>query len=168
MIVMIVLFVTYNVRTFNLKYSNDTTVHGLWIVIFKVNISFWTACHNYYNIHDIPIDVHVMFMTLHTIGQGRSCITGDGDVQIYQTNSFGSVDNAGRVEICLGGVWGTIAADSITTPWSEKNAQVACIQAGFGGVLNVILQETYIYLMISCEKSVPISGGGGGGMLLPL
>ena len=42
----------------------------------------------------------------------------------------------------MDGVWGTIAADSIATPWSEKNAQVACIQAGFSGVLSVILQET--------------------------
>ena len=66
----------------------------------------------------------------------------EGDVQVYQTASFGSIDNAGRVEICMGGVWGTIAADSIATPWSEKNAQVACIQAGFSGVLNVILQRT--------------------------
>ena len=66
----------------------------------------------------------------------------EGDVHVYQTASFGSIDNAGRVEICMGGVWGTIAADDITTPWSEKNAQVACIQAGFSGVLNVILQET--------------------------
>ena len=66
----------------------------------------------------------------------------EGDVQVYQTTSFGSIDNAGRVEICMGGVWGTIAADSIATLWSEKNAQVACIQAGFSGVLNVILQRT--------------------------
>ena len=66
----------------------------------------------------------------------------EGDVQIYQTASFGSIDNAGRVEVCMGGVWGTIATDSIATPWSEKNAQVACIQAGFSGVLNVILQRT--------------------------
>ena len=41
----------------------------------------------------------------------------------------------------MGGVWGTIAADSSDTPWSEKNAQVACIQAGFSGVLNVILNR---------------------------
>ena len=78
---------------------------------------------------------------VNVIGQSRSCATDeDGDVQIYPTNSFGR--NAGRVEICMGGVWGTIAADSVATPWSEKNAQVACIQAGFSGVLNVILQET--------------------------
>ena len=85
--------------------------------------------------------MYVFLFSINT-GQTRSCPT-EGDVQIYQTNSFGSVGNAGRVEVCLGRVWGTIAADSITTPWSEKNAQVACIQAGFkGGVLNVVLQET--------------------------
>ena len=42
----------------------------------------------------------------------------------------------------MGGVWGTIAADSVTTPWSEKNAQVACIQLGFSGALNAVFHNT--------------------------
>ena len=87
--------------------------------------------------NDMNVAIHI-----HIIGQNRSCFTG-GEIQIYRTDSFPrSANNSGRVEICMGRVWGTIAADSITTPWSEKNAQVACIQAGFSGVLNVVLQET--------------------------
>ena len=82
----------------------------------------------------------IVFVFINT-GQSRSCSL-EGDVQIYQTTSFGSVDNAGRVEVCIGRLWGTVAADSISTPWSEKNAQVACIQAGYSGVLNVVLQRT--------------------------
>ena len=35
-----------------------------------------------------------------------------------------------------------IAADSFTTPWSERNTQVARIQAGFSGMLNVVLPKT--------------------------
>ena len=83
-----------------------------------------------------------LFSSPNYAGQ-RSCFP-EGDVQILsQTSSFAGVTNAGRVEICMNRVWGTIAADSIDTPWSEKNAQVACIQAGFmGGVLNVIRQNT--------------------------
>ena len=75
---------------------------------------------------------------------GQRFCSPEGDVQIFsQTSSFTGVTNAGRVEICMNRVWGTIATDSTITPWSEKNAQVACIQAGFlGGVLNVIRQNT--------------------------
>jgi hypothetical protein len=66
-------------------------------------------------------------------------------LQLFRSASFSDSNdsNAGRVEICLGGVWGTIATDSIATPWSEKNAQVACIQLGFSGALNAIFQRTY-------------------------
>ena len=66
-----------------------------------------------------------------------------GQIQLIQSGSI-TLGNAGRVEICMGGVWGTIAADSIITPWSEKNAQVACIQLGFSGALNAIFQRTYV------------------------
>lgn len=77
-------------------------------------------------------------------GQTRFCSPSqEGSLQLFPTMSFSSrIFNAGRVEICMGGVWGTIAADSVNTPWSEKNAQVACIQQGFSGVLNVVPQET--------------------------
>ena len=67
----------------------------------------------------------------------------DGDLQLIMTasvNQAAVVPTAGRLEVCLNGQWGTIAADSFTTPWSEKNAQVACQQLGFSGALNSILQ----------------------------
>ena len=85
-----------------------------------------------------------MFSSPNCAGQRFCSPDSEGRVQIFsQTSSFSGVINAGRVEICMNRVWGTIAADSTITPWSEKNAQVACIQAGFlGGVLNVIRQNT--------------------------
>ena len=49
---------------------------------------------------------------------------------------------AGRIEVCQGGLWGTICADSVKTPWSEKNAQVACRTLGYSGALNSILHNT--------------------------
>ena len=48
----------------------------------------------------------------------------------------------------MDGVWGTIAADSVGTPWSEKNAQVACIQLGFSGALNAIFHRTYMNIQM--------------------
>ena len=82
--------------------------------------------------------------TVKHAGQGCS---SDGQLRLYQTASVNR-SNAGRVEICLGGVWGTVAVDSVATPWSEKNAQVACIQLGFTGALNGILPNTYKLFVI--------------------
>ena len=49
---------------------------------------------------------------------------------------------AGRVEICHNRVWGTICADAVDKPWSEKNAQVVCRSLGYSGALNSILHNT--------------------------
>ena len=73
----------------------------------------------------------------------------EGQLRLVETPSIGinehfNANNAGRLEVCLNGQWGTIAADSFTTPWSEKNAQVACRQLGFSGVLNSVFQNTYV------------------------
>ncbi len=59
----------------------------------------------------------------------------EGDVRIVSTSSFG-VTGAGRVEVCHNSVWGTIAQPG--SLWSEKNAQVACRQAGYAGALNSV------------------------------
>ena len=54
----------------------------------------------------------------------------------------------------MGGMWGTIAAESFVTLWSEKNAQVACIELGFSGALNVILQATYMIFGMCMHTTV--------------
>lgn len=79
-------------------------------------------------------------MTLCVVVAGQSCLL-EGQLRLSQTDSIDR-SNAGRVDICMDGVWGTIAADSQFTPWSEKNAQVACIELDFSGALNSILQQT--------------------------
>ena len=67
--------------------------------------------------------------------------TQEGDVRLTRTNSI-TLSNAGLVEVCHNGMWGTVCANSFSTPWSEKNAQVVCRQLGFSGALNSILQDT--------------------------
>ena len=56
--------------------------------------------------------------------------------------NFTSDVYAGFVEVCLNGEWGTVCADSPTTLWSEKNAQVFCIGLGYSGALNSVNQST--------------------------
>ena len=46
--------------------------------------------------------------------------------------------NVGRLEICLGGAWGTFTLETQLDFWSEKNVQVACRELGFSGGLNSI------------------------------
>lgn len=81
-------------------------------------------------------------LAVDTVKIGQNC-SPDGQLRLVQTTSVSRI-NAGRVEICMGGLWGTIATGSTTTPWNEKNAQMACIQLGFNGTLNGILPNTYV------------------------
>ena len=90
--------------------------------------NMWMACMT------ISISLLAQF-----IYSGVAC-SQSGRIQLTQSGSI-NLPNAGRVEICMGGVWGTIAADSIATPWSEKNAQVACIELGFSAALSGIFQR---------------------------
>lgn len=48
------------------------------------------------------------------------CIEGDVRLQDGGSATFG------RVEICIGNVWGTVCDDS----WDDNDARVVCIQLG--------------------------------------
>ena len=63
--------------------------------------------------------------------------TQEGSLRLVGWSSI-----AGRIEICHNGQWGTICADAVDKPWSEKNAQVACRALGYSGALNSIQHNT--------------------------
>ena len=107
----------------------------------------------------IYICITLAYMTLYVIGtlqciSGQTCsVSQTGQIRLSKTSTV-NLNNSGRVEICIGGVWGTIAADSVAIPWSEKNAQVACIELGYSGALNSIFQRTYVQTYPSTSTSM--------------
>ena len=93
----------------------------------------------------------IVIIIIIIITTGQACIrqssapTGvctDGSVRLICLSSVNSNsridDNAGRLEVCRGNVWGTVHLISASSFWSEKNNQVACRQLGFEGALNSI------------------------------
>lgn len=67
----------------------------------------------------------------------------NGSLRLQGSNVQGS----GRVEVCIGNIWGTVCDNS----WSEVNARVVCKQLGFpafGEVMNASHVDHDIILML--------------------
>ena len=53
------------------------------------------------------------------------CNTGE----IRLVNSNHNVPQGGRLEVCMGGIWGTVVDDG----WNARDAKVVCRQLGYQG-----------------------------------
>ena len=101
-----------------------------------------------------------------------SCIASqctDGDVRLVD----GTSERNGRVEICFGGVWGTVCDDD----WDDRDAGVVCRELGFTdseGITNYILYtvQTFIlqlaYLLTGSVYAISQFGGGEGVIFLDM
>ena len=68
--------------------------------------------------------------------------------------SNGADSREGRVEICLNGYWGTVCS----TGWNERDALVACTQAGYHTLSKLMVSFIMInYLM--CVGAIPVTNG---------
>ena len=73
----------------------------------------------------------------HTLGS-EQC--QDGSIRLVD----GVIEQEGRVEVCLDGVWGSICDDG----WDTTDGHVVCEQMGYPNLgISLILQQKQMYVV---------------------
>ena len=91
-----------------------------------------------------------MTTILYFVSKARSCFA-EGAIRLRG----GTISREGRVEMCLGGVWGTICDDG----WGTSDARVVCRQLGYPtiGVSVMLVLPTFhasvgtLYILFAIE-----------------
>ncbi len=69
----------------------------------------------------------------------------DGDLRLIG----GTIDEEGRVEICINEVWGTICDDG----WTNQDAMVVCRNLGFSMFSKSCIIREFVLVQSFCEHA---------------
>ena len=86
---------------------------------------------------DAIVSVFVIVLTSCCLTGGNSCT--DGNVRLVD----GSLDQEGRVEVCVNGVWGSVCGHG----WSSSDGRVVCKQLGYPDS-SMIINHTVILMIL--------------------
>ena len=92
---------------------------------------------------DVKVMQNNIMLLLFIISHLAPC--GNGDLRLVG----GNVDQEGRVEICIGNIWGTVCDDF----WGNTDAQVVCGKLGYlkTGMSNAIFSLQVIFLLLQMQ-----------------
>ena len=88
-----------------------------------------------------------LYLYAHTI-EPTGC--EEGAVRITD----GLIENEGRLEVCVNGVWGSVCDDG----WDKTDAHVACQQLGFSelGINDTYVSDAVLLCYIQSQKHIMV------------